>query len=288
MRAERRPTPPLAAAKRELGNVSQIQEATLDVWGSGWIRQKDIRYALRILRRNPGFAVVAIVSLTLGIGANTRSSKSSTPSGSARCPSRIQRPSTKSASSTWTVQERLLAALSGGFAVLGVLLTMVGLYGLIAYAVSRRTGEIGIRMAPGATARDIARLFLRETGMLLAIGGTCGIALALTGGRTASALLFGVTPYDPATLGAAVGLLLLVATLAIFPPARRATHIEPVVDPSIAPARTIRDALVRARGRSAPASHQAFRGCLPRTPARLLLLPNTRYPRQRLSAHSRP
>jgi ABC-type antimicrobial peptide transport system permease subunit len=126
------------------------------------------------------------------------------------------------------VQDRLLAALSGAFGALAALLTMVGLYGLIAYSVTRRTGEIGIRMALGATPSNIARLLLAETGVLLAIGAACGIGLALAGGRAASALLFRVAPSDPLTLAAAVGLLTTIAIAASYAPARRATRIEPV------------------------------------------------------------
>ena len=126
------------------------------------------------------------------------------------------------------VQDRLLAGLSGGFGGLAALLTMVGLYGLVAYSVTRRTGEIGIRMALGATPRDIARLLLGETGVLLAIGAVCGIGLAIAGGRAASALLFRVTPSDPVTLAAAVALLAVIAIAASYVPTRRATRIEPV------------------------------------------------------------
>jgi len=126
------------------------------------------------------------------------------------------------------VQDRLLAALSGGFGALAALLTVVGLYGLIAYSVTRRTAEIGIRMALGATPRDIARLLLGETGMLLAVGAVAGIGLAVAGGRAASALLFRVRPADPVSLAAAVGLLALIAVAASYAPARRATRIEPV------------------------------------------------------------
>jgi predicted permease len=126
------------------------------------------------------------------------------------------------------VQDRLLASLSAGFAALAALLTVIGLYGLISYTVSRRAGEIGIRMALGAKARDIAMLLVRETGVLISIGAVCGIGLALGGARAAATLLFGVRPYDPVTLGVAVVLLLGIAALATFGPARRATRINPV------------------------------------------------------------
>jgi putative ABC transport system permease protein len=126
------------------------------------------------------------------------------------------------------VQDRLLAALSGGFGALAALLTVVGLYGLVAYSVTRRTAEIGIRMALGATPPDIARLLLGEIGMLLAIGAAAGIGLALVGGRAASALLFRVKPADQVSLAAAVGLLAVIAVVASYAPARRATRIEPV------------------------------------------------------------
>jgi ABC-type antimicrobial peptide transport system permease subunit len=126
------------------------------------------------------------------------------------------------------VQERLLAALSGGFGVLAALLTVVGLYGLVAYSVTRRTTEIGVRMALGAKRGDILRLIMRETGTLLAIGAVVGAALAIAGGQAAASLLFRVRPYDPAALVGAVVLLSAIALGASYLPARRATRIEPV------------------------------------------------------------
>ena len=93
------------------------------------------------------------------------------------------------------VQERLLAALSSGFGVLAAVLTVVGLYGLVAYSVARRSTEIGVRMALGATRRNILRLVLREVGVLLAIGAAAGCLLALSAGRAAASLLFRVTPH---------------------------------------------------------------------------------------------
>jgi ABC-type antimicrobial peptide transport system permease subunit len=123
----------------------------------------------------------------------------------------------------------MLATLSGGFGVLAAILTLVGLYGLIAYTVTRRTNEIGVRMALGAGRAEIARLILRETTLLLVIGAAIGIALALAGGRAAASLLFGVRPTDPIALAAALGFLALIALVASYAPARRATRIEPVV-----------------------------------------------------------
>jgi putative ABC transport system permease protein len=127
------------------------------------------------------------------------------------------------------VQDRLLASLSGGFGVVAALLTMVGLYGLVAYAVTRRTAEIGIRMALGATRRDIAGLLVGETGILLAIGAVAGIGLAVAGGRFAAALLFQVRPHDPLSLAGAVILLAAIAVCASYVPARRAMRIDPVI-----------------------------------------------------------
>ena len=126
------------------------------------------------------------------------------------------------------VRERLLATLSGGFGILAAILTLVGLYGLIAYTVTRRTNEIGVRMALGAGRGAIARLILRETGLLLAAGAVVGVGLSLAGGRAAATLLFGVRPYDPAALLLALAFLAAIAFIASYAPARRATRIEPV------------------------------------------------------------
>jgi len=127
------------------------------------------------------------------------------------------------------VGDRMLATLSGGFGVLAAILTLVGLYGLIAYTVTRRTNEIGVRMALGAGRAAIARLILRETTLLLAVGAAIGIALALAGGRAAASLLFGVKPTDPIALLSALAFLACIALAASYAPARRATRIAPVV-----------------------------------------------------------
>jgi putative ABC transport system permease protein len=126
------------------------------------------------------------------------------------------------------VRERLLAMLSGGFGALAAILTLVGLYGLVAYTVARRTNEIGIRMALGARGADIARLIVQETGVLLLVGIVGGVVLALAGGRAAASLLFGVRPHDPLTLLGAVLGLALIALGASYFPSRRAMKIEPV------------------------------------------------------------
>ena len=125
--------------------------------------------------------------------------------------------------------ERLMATLSSGFGVLAATLTLVGLYGVIAYTVARRTNEIGVRMALGAGARDVVRLVVQETGWTLLVGVTLGVALAIAAGRQAAALLFNVPPNDPWLLISSVGLLAVIAIVASAVPARRATEIQPIV-----------------------------------------------------------
>jgi predicted permease len=126
------------------------------------------------------------------------------------------------------LRERLTAALSGFFGGLGAVLTLVGLYGVIAYTVARRTNEIGIRMALGASRRAVIALILREAGTLVAVGLVAGLVLAVLVARLAETLLFGLTPHDPLTLALAALSLAAVAMLASYVPARGASRIEPV------------------------------------------------------------
>jgi len=127
------------------------------------------------------------------------------------------------------VRERLMAMLSGFFGLLAALLTMVGLYGVISYIVARRRNEIGIRMALGAQRGQVIGMVMREAGRMLVIGILAGAVLSLVAGRAASSLLFGLKPYDPLTLTAAVALLAVIAALASFLPARRASRLDPMV-----------------------------------------------------------
>jgi putative ABC transport system permease protein len=127
------------------------------------------------------------------------------------------------------LQERLMATLSGFFGALAAILAVIGLYGVISYMVARRTNEIGIRMALGANGGGIVRLILREAILLLAIGLAVGAALALAAARTAKSMLFGLKPYDPATLAFAIVTLAVVALAASYIPARRAAGVDPMV-----------------------------------------------------------
>ena len=126
------------------------------------------------------------------------------------------------------VQERLVGSLSGLFAALALLLTSVGLYGLMAYTIHRRTSEIGIRMALGADRVRVARMVLSET-LLLVVG---GLAVGLPGAIFASHLiasqLFGIKPWDPITFLGACMLMAVVAITASYIPARRAASIDPM------------------------------------------------------------
>jgi ABC-type antimicrobial peptide transport system permease subunit len=127
------------------------------------------------------------------------------------------------------VRDRMLAKLSACFAILAAVLTLAGLYGVVAYTVTRRTNEIGVRLALGASRAAIVRLILGETGVLVLTGALGGAVLASAAGQGASSLLFGVQPTDPATLAGALVALTVIALSAGYLPALRATRIEPVV-----------------------------------------------------------
>lgn len=123
--------------------------------------------------------------------------------------------------------ERTLTLLTSSFGVLALLLAAVGLYGLLSYTVSRRTAEIGIRGALGATRRAIAMLVLKDVAILLAIGLAAGLAIAFTGARAIAAFLYGLSSHDPATLLIAAVVLIAIASLASLLPAIRAARIDP-------------------------------------------------------------
>jgi predicted permease len=126
-------------------------------------------------------------------------------------------------------QERLFATLSGFFGLLALSLAAIGLYGVMAYSVTRRRKEIGIRLALGAERRDVIRLALGESLLLVALGVGIGLATALATTRLIYAQLFGLAPTDPLTITMATLLLVGVAALAGYLPARKATQTDPML-----------------------------------------------------------
>jgi predicted permease len=124
---------------------------------------------------------------------------------------------------------RIAAGLIGTIALLGIFLAGVGLYGLVAYSVSRRTHEIGVRVAMGAERTDVLALVFREAASRLAIGAVIGLAVALAAAQILRSALYGVSPADPIGVGAAVAVVAAVGLLAVYVPARRAIRVDPMV-----------------------------------------------------------
>jgi len=127
-----------------------------------------------------------------------------------------------------TSDKILSSRLSAVFGLLALLLASIGLYGLTAYQVTQRTGEIGIRMALGADRVNIVRLVLRGAFLLVGIGLVVGAGLALLGGKMLASQLFGVGKFDPVILALAIAALGFCALLASILPARRAAGIDPM------------------------------------------------------------
>jgi predicted permease len=126
-------------------------------------------------------------------------------------------------------QEKMFAQAYTLFGGLALVLAAIGLFGLMSYNVSRRTNEIGIRMALGAQRQDVLRLVMRESLILVTIGVVAGVAVALSTSRFVKTLLFGLAPTDAASVAAAIGVMVIVSALAGFLPARRASRVDPMV-----------------------------------------------------------
>jgi predicted permease len=124
--------------------------------------------------------------------------------------------------------DRLIALLSGAFGVLAALLAALGLYGVVGYAVSRRTAEIGVRIALGAFPGDVMRMVLWEAAKIVSIGIVIGAAASIGLGRFVQSQLFGIQPGDPLILAGAVTLMAVVTVAAAFVPAWRASRIDPI------------------------------------------------------------
>lgn len=126
------------------------------------------------------------------------------------------------------MRDQLVAALSGFFGLLAVLLATIGIYGLVSFGIAQRTREIGVRMALGAEQRAILKMIVREAVALVCAGLLAGGVLVLALGRSVGALVYGLEPDDPVTLLAAALLLAGAALSASVVPARRAARLDPM------------------------------------------------------------
>jgi predicted permease len=126
-------------------------------------------------------------------------------------------------------RERMIADFASAFGILALALAAMGLYGVLAYSVTRRTREIGIRMALGSSRASLVSMVVREALLLVGTGSVAGLALAVALGRSIAAYLFGVSSLDPLTLSATAALMLVIAVVAVLTPALRVARIDPLV-----------------------------------------------------------
>ena len=185
-----------------------------DFWDNPLFVQRWMSYAIRTPRvRTAGF-LAEVQQAVWGVNPNLP----------------LARPRTMQA-----IYDESMASTSFALVIIGIaavvtlLLGFVGLYGVIAYIVSQRTREVGIRMAIGASGSQVQSMFLRRGLTLTGIGLVVGVVTAAGGMRLLSALLYGVSPFDPLTYGAVIVALASVALLATWLPARQATRVDPSV-----------------------------------------------------------
>ena len=125
-------------------------------------------------------------------------------------------------------QDKIVMTLSTALAALATLLAAIGLYGVLAYSVEQRTRELGLRLALGAQPSSLRAMVLKQVALIAAVGIVLGLAAALAASRAAGAMLYGLSSYDPVTIGAAVATLLAVVLAAAYVPARRASSVAPL------------------------------------------------------------
>jgi ABC-type antimicrobial peptide transport system permease subunit len=125
-------------------------------------------------------------------------------------------------------QDEIITTLSATLAGLATLLAAIGLYGVLAYSVAQRTRELGLRLALGARPSALRAMVLKQVALIAAVGIVLGLAAALAASRAAGALLYGLSSYDPLTIGAAVATLVVVVLAAAYLPARRASSVAPL------------------------------------------------------------
>lgn len=127
-----------------------------------------------------------------------------------------------------TSRHRFRAILVVTFATLALLLAMIGVFGILAYAVQQRTRDFGVRMAMGATAGDVLRLVVRGASILTVTGTAIGLVLSLLMSRWLATVLYGVAPFDPITVAGVATVLVIASTLSTLGPAWRAAHVQPI------------------------------------------------------------
>ena len=204
-------------AHLRLGGVDAIREAVRDARGMRPLEDlaRDLRYALRGARRSPGFTLVVVLTLTLGIGANT--------AVFTVVDNFLFRPP------PFEHVERLMnALLIWVFASLALALAAIGVHGVTSHLVARRTREFAIRIAMGAHPADLLRSVASETAFVSAAGILLGLTGSLLLARTIAGVLHGVAATDPAVLIGAAGAVFAVALAACCRPARHAMRVDPM------------------------------------------------------------
>jgi ABC-type antimicrobial peptide transport system permease subunit len=232
------------AARREFGGKEVIKERCRDMRRVNTVDDvlRDLVYAFRLSVKSPGFTLTAVVSLALSIGANTAVfslldavmlKRLAVPNPETLriltwvpvAELRTQEEQIENSLDT----ERLFAGLVTSFGALAALLAAIGLYGVLAYTVARRTSELGIRIALGASRGNVQLLVQREGLVTVALGMLVGVPAALALNGLIKNMLYGVTTTDAMSFAVALVRMIVVTVIPAWAPARRAARVDPMV-----------------------------------------------------------